>query len=197
MSGTPLPAAVNLETLALDDAPTPDGSLDGLSPIEHDLVIVDGHLPDLASLLSSLQETGLDDGFELVVLDDGLDGIEQLSQILSQHHDLRGLHIVSHGDANGIQLGSTWLDLNTLTQREANILDWRQAFAENADLFLYGCRLAESDAGVELLESLHELLSADIAASTDLTGNSSLGGDWELEFQLGEIDSHALDLGDT
>ncbi|MCA9151700.1 MAG: DUF4347 domain-containing protein, partial [Planctomycetales bacterium] len=197
MSGTPLPAAVDLETLALDDAPTPDGSLDGLSPIEHDLVIVDGHLADLASLLSSLQETGLDDGFELVVLDDGLDGIEQLTQILSQHHDLRGLHIVSHGDANGIQLGSTWLDLNTLTQREANILDWRQAFAENADLFLYGCRLAESDAGVELLESLHELLSADIAASTDLTGNSSLGGDWDLEYQLGEIDSHAIDLGDT
>jgi hypothetical protein len=48
-------------------------------------------------------------------------------------------------------------------------------------LLIYGCNVAAGDAGTELMEKLHQLTGANIAASQTKTGNASLGGDWNLE----------------
>ncbi len=39
------------------------------------------------------------------------------------------------------------------------------------------------------MDSLAALTGADVAARTDLTGNALLGGDWQLEYQIGEIET--------
>src|SRR4028119_2426095 len=41
----------------------------------------------------------------------------------------------------------------------------------------------------QFLKRLSELTGADIAASANLTGNAALGGDWELEVQIGSIEA--------
>jgi hypothetical protein len=41
----------------------------------------------------------------------------------------------------------------------------------------------------QFLERLSELTGADIAASANPTGNAALGGDWELEVQIGRIET--------
>src|SRR4028119_147563 len=41
----------------------------------------------------------------------------------------------------------------------------------------------------QFLDRLSELTGADIAASANLTGNAALGGDWELEVQIGRIEA--------
>ena len=41
----------------------------------------------------------------------------------------------------------------------------------------------------QFLDRLSELTGADIAASAKLTGNAALGGDWELEVQIGRIET--------
>ena len=41
----------------------------------------------------------------------------------------------------------------------------------------------------QFLERLSELTAADIAASANPTGNAALGGDWELEVQIGRIEA--------
>ncbi|WP_236508538.1 DUF4347 domain-containing protein, partial [Tychonema sp. BBK16] len=41
----------------------------------------------------------------------------------------------------------------------------------------------------QFLQRLSELTGADIAASANLTGNAALGGDWELEIQIGSIEA--------
>jgi hypothetical protein len=41
----------------------------------------------------------------------------------------------------------------------------------------------------QFLERLSELTGADIAASANPTGNAALGGDWELEVQIGRIEA--------
>ena len=46
--------------------------------------------------------------------------------------------------------------------------------------------------GTELISKLAQLTGADIAASDDLTGQGHLGGDWELEVQVGEVEAIAL-----
>jgi|GEM_PF-474661 Ca2+-binding RTX toxin-like protein len=53
-------------------------------------------------------------------------------------------------------------------------------------LLLYGCKVAAGDSGVEFIHKLHNITQANIAASRTLTGNSALGGDWELEITLGQ-----------
>lgn len=43
--------------------------------------------------------------------------------------------------------------------------------------------MAAGDAGTELIEKLHALTGAEIAASANPTGNKALGGDWNLAFK--------------
>ena len=51
----------------------------------------------------------------------------------------------------------------------------------NADVLLYGCDIAAGDSGTALVNELHVLTNENIAASTDTTGSSDLGGNWVLE----------------
>jgi Ca2+-binding RTX toxin-like protein len=49
--------------------------------------------------------------------------------------------------------------------------------------------VAASDDGQALLTTLSTLTGADVAASDDLTGHRSLGGDWDLEYTAGRIEA--------
>jgi hypothetical protein len=48
--------------------------------------------------------------------------------------------------------------------------------------------VAAGDAGTELIEKLHALTGAEIAASANPTGNKALGGDWNLAVKTSEFD---------
>ena len=43
--------------------------------------------------------------------------------------------------------------------------------------------------GGSLLDRLGTLTGADVAASDDLTGSARLGGDWDLEYGNGRIET--------
>ena len=58
------------------------------------------------------------------------------------------------------------------------IAGWTDALASNADILFYSCDLAASPDGLTLLEGLHALTGADVAASVDATGNADLA--WRL-----------------
>jgi len=65
------------------------------------------------------------------------------------------------------------------------------------DLLIYGCNLAGSSDGTDLVNSLSDITGADIAASDDVTGNDILGGDWDLEYQTGDIETDIAFTEDT
>ena len=65
---------------------------------------------------------------------------------------------------------------------------------EDADLLLYGCNLAGNSEGEEFVAVLSTMTGADVAASTDLTGHETLGGDWDLEYQTGLIEANRLSI---
>lgn len=58
-------------------------------------------------------------------------------------------------------------------------------------MLIYGCDVAANESGRTLIESLAALTGADVAASTNDTGNQTLGGDWDLEFCVGQIEAVA------
>ncbi|MCA9169585.1 MAG: DUF4347 domain-containing protein, partial [Planctomycetales bacterium] len=158
-----------------------------------ELVFVDSSIPDYDQLLSDLT-TRLEYGrsLEVVLLSDSRDGIEQITTALAAYDNLDAVHFVSHGTDRAVKLGNTWLTLDSLNAHAGNVATWRDSLAEGADLLFYGCDLAGSDAGQTLLEAMQALTGADIAASTDDTGAQSLDGDWDLEYQLGELQTEVV-----
>ena len=82
------------------------------------------------------------------------------------------------------------LDLQTLVQRAAEIESWSHALTADADLLIYGCDIAATQAGEALVSGLAALTGADVAASDDTTGHASLGGDWDLEHRVGPIETN-------
>jgi len=108
---------------------------------------------------------------------------------LSQYDELDAVHIVSHGSDGAVKLGNTWLNADNVEAYAGQFVNWRDALATDADLLFYGCDLAAGEDGQFLVESLGALTGADVAASTDDTGHAVLGGDWELEFTAGNIET--------
>ena len=155
-----------------------------------ELVFVDDAVDNFQQLLDDLASQDSDERhFEVVLLNADRDGIEQVSETLAAYHDIDAVHFISHGDDGRVKLGSTWLDGNSLGGYAGEIAAWGNSFAADADLLFYGCDLAGNAAGQQLIDSLATLTGADVAASTDDTGAASLGGDWDLEFIRGEIET--------
>ncbi|MBT8134745.1 MAG: DUF4347 domain-containing protein, partial [Gammaproteobacteria bacterium] len=155
-----------------------------------ELVIIDSRAPNFQQLHNDIihaQQQGRN--IQVVVLDAHRDGIEQISQALTTYNNLDAVHIVSHGESGQLQLGATQLDKQALKHRSDEIKQWQKAFVDAGDLLLYGCNLAGTTDGQSLVNELAKQTVTDVAASDDLTGNSILGGDWDLEYQTGEIES--------
>ena len=113
-------------------------------------------------------------------------GIDQITEVLTQFESVQSLHFINHGEAGELGFGSQTLNLNTLDNFSDDLQSWGDSLSETGDLLFYGCHVAGSLDGGELLQKVAELTDADIQASDDLTGNS---GDWDLEFSLGNIES--------
>ena len=128
---------------------------------------------------------------EIIVLQSG-DGVTQITETLSQHRDLRAIHLVSHGSGDGVELGGMSLNTHNLSSYASDIASWQAALTEDADILFYGCDLAKDAAGSEFLEMISALTTADVAGSDDLTGHASLEGNWELEFVTGELETELV-----
>ena len=148
------------------------------------IVFIDSDLDDYQSLAN-----GVLPGAETIVLDKNGNGIEQITTSLQKIAATGGtvdqVHIFSHGNSGSLQLGSTTLNSDNLSQYQAQLQGWRNALTEKADIMLYGCDVA-AGAGSDFVDRLGELTGADIAASTDRTGR---GGNWNLEFAKGDIEA--------
>ena len=124
---------------------------------------------------------------KVFLLDNQSSGIEQITQVLTQYTDLDSVHIFSHGSQGELQLGNSRFSQTNLDDYQNQLERWQTAFSEAGDLLFYGCNLAV--AGTTFVDQISQLTQADVAASNDLTGHASLGGDWDLEVVSGSIEA--------
>ncbi|QDS87625.1 Cadherin domain protein [Rosistilla ulvae] len=158
--------------------------------VRNEIVFIDAAVDDLDALLEDLFSSGDHErDIEVVLLEAGDDGIDRISEHLERRSGLDAVHIISHGDGQGIQLGAARLDSRSAEAYAGQIASWAGALDVDADLMIYGCDLASSSAGQDLLASIAALCDCDVAASEDITGNSELGGDWDLEYRVGAIEA--------
>ncbi len=182
--------------LPVDD-PLPDvinfaAALPGTSVVEprFEIIIIDLQTPDYSQLIDDIRsKQSAAVQYQLAFIEGGENGVDKISQILSQVRSVDAVHVLSHGGSGQVQLGSALLNHNTFDQNAAAISGWRDALGLHADLLFYGCDLAASEEGVHLLERLSLATGADVAASKDLTGHAAKGGDWALEKEVGVIEA--------
>ncbi|MCA9199186.1 MAG: DUF4347 domain-containing protein, partial [Planctomycetales bacterium] len=155
-----------------------------------EVVFVDKAVEGYQQLVAELVS---DRNAEVHFLSASSDGLAQISRVLEGRSNLAAIHIVSHGSDGQIQLGSTAINAQSIQNGAAadHLFAIGNALSEEGDILLYGCRIAESEQGLALLNSLAEGTGADIAASTNLTGGSD-GADWLLEQVVGQMDVQIL-----
>ncbi|MBP5976334.1 DUF4347 domain-containing protein [Brasilonema sp. CT11] len=152
---------------------------------QESLVFIDPHLEDYQSLVA-----GISPSAKVVVLDPSKNGIERITRELSNYkHTVSKVEILSHGASGRLQLGQTSLDSAALEPYSQQLQSWAQALTDNADILIDGCNVAQDEQGKRFVTKLSELTKANIAASMDLTGDAAKGGNWELEYKVGQIES--------
>jgi len=102
--------------------------------------------------------------------------------------------MIAHGSDGALRLGNAQLDFSSLLSNANAIRRWGEALTADADIMLYGCDVARTDDGRALVQALAGLTGADVAASSDPTGSVQQGGDWDLEYRTGGIET-ALAIG--
>ena len=159
--------------------------------LHQEIVFVQAGLQDSDSLIADIesQATALGRSISVVRLNSSENGFDQIDSVLAQYHDLSAIHFVSHGTDGMIQLGGSWLTASNVQSHLTNLQQWGLALSETGDILIYGCDVAAGTAGQSLLETIAAATHADVAASTDKTGDLSRGGNWTLEMQLGEIET--------
>jgi hypothetical protein len=147
------------------------------------VAFIDSTVSDATTVIAGLRSD------IVVLLDPTRDGITQITEALGHYKDLTGISIISHGSVGGIQLGTGFLSATSMHQYAPQLQSWASSFVTGADILLYSCDVAFGEVGQSFVSNLGILIGADIAASTDLTGSSSQGGDWTLEYTTGSIET--------
>ncbi|HEX8964521.1 MAG TPA: cadherin-like domain-containing protein [Rhodocyclaceae bacterium] len=165
---------------ALDKAP---------AGTRHEVVVVDATVKDWQTLVA-----GMDPSIPVIVLHpdaQGMGELEELSAFLSQHHNLDAIHLVSEGRTGALLLGSELVYEGDLQVASPYLAEIGAALKPGGDLLLYGCSVAGGSGGKQFVDDLARTLGngVDVAASTDRTGPSALGGDWDLEYSTGNVDT--------
>ncbi|MEX0744915.1 MAG: DUF4347 domain-containing protein, partial [Phycisphaeraceae bacterium] len=152
----------------------------------HEVAFIDARTPDYAAIVQDIAAQG-GRQIDVVMLDAERDGLEQIAEALAGRENVAALHIIAHGGDGVMQLGSDQVTAETLERNSGQVEGWRKALTTEADILLYGCDVAATAQGRLLADALARLTGADVAASSDKTGSAESGGDWDLEYVLGEV----------
>ncbi|MGK0440331.1 MAG: putative delta-60 repeat protein [Pseudohongiellaceae bacterium] len=181
---------LNIDNLGTRSGVNPDDNAALADQQRHEIVFIDSNLDNYQMLVDDIiNNAGNDSNIDVVLLDSQQNGIQLISDTLEDRDDLDAVHIISHGDDGSVQLGNTRLNADSLSQNTLDIALWANAFSEQGDILIYGCNLAETDIGQSLINQLSELTLTDVGASDDITGNERLGGDWDLEYNSGTLET--------
>ncbi len=157
------------------------------APLE--IVFINDDVGDLSTLMHDLHKQ-IENGrrLEVHLLDSSKPGFDQIGQIIKSAESIAAVHIISHGNAEGVQLGGEWLSNETVHQHQDALAAWQPALLPQTSLHIYGCDLAATDNGVALLNNLAAYTGTEVLASDDKTGHASLQADWDLEYSTGVSD---------
>lgn len=156
---------------------------------ERQLLVVDRNLDDLDTLLGDFDSGG--PRVDVVHLDDDSQGFQLITEALrvgsEMGHHYSSIQIVTHGGGGAFELGAEHVNRASIVDYRDDLQAWREYLTADADILLYGCNVAATADGEQLVDQMAAMTGADVAASRDVTGHALLGGDWDLEYATGAI----------
>ncbi|WP_146582181.1 DUF4347 domain-containing protein, partial [Neorhodopirellula pilleata] len=131
----------------------PDVSqLDATKPIE--IIFVDAGVEGADTLIANVRDSNADTQWLIVKLEAEQNGIDQITQTLASMSGVDAIHLLSHGDGAGVVLGNTKLTVDSAPSYAGDIAAWGHALDAQANLLIYGCDLARTTEGQDLIEML-------------------------------------------
>ncbi|MGR4869610.1 tandem-95 repeat protein, partial [Variovorax sp. LARHSF232] len=165
-----------------------DAAQAGAEQAANAIYFVDRSVPEVQTLVDALPS-----GAEVHYIEAGVDGVEFIAATLQGRSEVAAIHVLSHGEAGQLQLGSAELTAASMQGAYRDeLLAIGQALTADADILVYGCDFGQGDVGGQAAELLSSLTGADVASSIDLTGAAELGGDWHLEREVGTVETRAV-----
>ncbi|MEJ5061413.1 MULTISPECIES: VCBS domain-containing protein [unclassified Pseudomonas] len=147
------------------------------------LLVIDSRIENRDQLVAQLPSN-----VTAIVVNVGEDGLAAISAALAQLGKVDSIQVMSHGGAGQFTLGNRTITADNIDQLGKTLEQWRNNLTQGADIQLYGCDIGAGAAGKTLVTELARWTGADVAASSNDTGNSAAGGDWTLETRVGDID---------
>ena len=148
------------------------------------IVFIDAGVADKATLIA-----GIAPGAIVVELNPNRDGLQQIAETVRGYSNIASIQIISHGDVAEFRLGDATYSNANIAQFSAVLSEIGSSLSRDGDILIYGCKVGSGAGGEALVDTLAVLTGADVAASEDMTGAASLGGDWALEYRTGTIES--------
>ena len=169
-----------------------------MSRSNRQLIIIDSQVNNWQGLANDVGNDNL-----VLILDPSSDGLTQISDYLTtlstnagaeDFATLKSIHIISHGSAGRLLLGSSTITSDNLNLYIKQLATLGSSLTESGDILFYGCNVGQGGLGLQFVNTLAQLTCADVAASQNLTGSTVLGGDWILETGIGIIEAQTLQL---
>ena len=151
------------------------------------IVFVDSRVANYQSFIDNLTEPA-----DVFILDGESHGLTQMADYLKGRTGIDAIHVISHGSQGALYLGSTVLNSLNLASYQTPLTTIGSALTPTGDILLYGCNVAQGNTGLQLITSLAQYTSADVAASGDATGAAALGGDGLLEQVSGSVEAASM-----
>ncbi len=176
------PPAVAMEQSAVAVAPPASPVIDTSALTgSHAVVFVDSRVADAPSLLQDVAA-----GTEIVFLEKGQDGLQQMANYLDAHPGASLVQIIAHGNDGDMWLGNTYLSAENIASHADQLATIGTDIQAGGDILIYACNTAKGDVGLSFVNSIANLTGRDVAASDNRTGANS---DWNLEVSVGSIES--------
>lgn len=132
---------------------------------------------------------------EVVVLKSNTDGVSQIANHLNGRSNISTVHIISHGRSGTLNLGDAKLTAASISSDHAIEMQIiKGSLNSDADILIYGCEFGAGQRGVNAINAFVNATGADVAASNNMTGASTLGGDWDLEITQGTIEASTIEV---
>ncbi len=177
------PLEQTTETDDSNNEASPAEDLVALFSGRHEVAVIDAGIEDYQSLLKDIPSS-----MQVIVLEEG-SGIDDIADILKDYSDLDAVHVFTHGSTGALNFSGGSFTLQDISANQETLAIIGQAMSPAGDLLLYGCNVGTDGQGAAFLEALAIATNADVAGSDDLTGHETLNADWDLEVQVGDIET--------
>ncbi|WP_394209152.1 Ig-like domain-containing protein [Enterovibrio calviensis] len=151
------------------------------------LIVVDANISAPESLFEAVPENT-----HFIQLN-ATDTLEMVGAKLSKYKNIHTLSLYSHGRSGEVKLAGETISTQSVEEYLTFTKMLTHTLSSDGELRLYGCEIAKASKGKSFVDGLASSIERSVAASDDLTGSGQRGGDWDLEYIVGNSSKLLID----